>query len=340
MCPSWDNSSPSEPIPCLIVGAGLAGLTAARCLADAGLRAPIVEAQHLPGGRLATLVDAGVGPLPAVFDHGAQFFTVREEPFADLVRSWLADGVVVEWSRGFATTDGSYYADGHPRYRAADGMAALASHLAAGLELHLNETAVSANVDAGAWRVATSSGNRWRARCLILTPPVPLSLALLATGSVRLPARTQKALARISYEPCIAVMIQLDGPSKLPEPGGMWPVGEPLAWMADNHLKGISAAPGAVTLHAGPEFSQSFWDAPDDEVVRRLVEAAAPWLSAAVKRSHVRRWRHSKPAWTHPQRALVCSEPAPLILAGDAFAGPRVEGAVLSGLAAAEHLLT
>ncbi|MFN2221384.1 MAG: NAD(P)/FAD-dependent oxidoreductase [Candidatus Promineifilaceae bacterium] len=340
MCPNWDNDSSSEPVPCLIVGAGLAGLTAAARLSAAGIQAPILEAQHIPGGRLATLVDLSQGPQPAVFDHGAQFFTVREESFAAMVQTWLAKGVVVEWSRGFATADGSYYADGHPRYRATRGMAALGSYLAQGLDLHLNQAVVSLKAEAGLWRLATATGALWSARSLILTPPAPESLALLAAGSVPLPEPTRKALARITYEPCIAVMVQLDGPSQLPEPGGMWPVGEPLAWMADNHLKGISAAPGAVTLHAGPEFSQSFWDAPDDEVVRRLVEAAAPWLSAAVKRSHVRRWRHSKPAWTHPQRALVCSEPAPLILAGDAFAGPRVEGAVLSGLAAAEHLLT
>jgi len=340
MCPNWDSDSTSEPVPCLIVGAGLAGLTAARRLGAAGMRAPILEAQPVAGGRLATLVDLDDGPPAAVFDHGAQFFTVRDEAFARRVQTWLAAGVVVEWSRGFATADGSYYADGHPRYRAAKGMATLGSYLAEGLDVYFERPVTSIAVHRSVWRLTTSTGEQWRARSLILTPPVPQSLALLAAGSVRLPEPTQKALARISYEPCIAVMLRLNGLSRLPEPGGMWPLGEPLAWMADNHRKGISAAPGAVTLHAGTEFSESFWDAPDSEVVRRLVEAAGPWLGAEVRRSHVRRWRHSKPAWTHPQRALYCPEPAPLILAGDAFAGPRVEGAVLSGLAAAEHLLT
>lgn len=342
MCPSWDNDSRSEPgpRPCLIVGAGLAGLTAARRLGAAGMRATILEAQDVPGGRLATLIDPDAGPQAAVFDHGAQFFTVREEAFASQVRSWQAAGVVAEWSRGFATADGSYYADGHPRYRVEGGMAALASHLAAGLDLQLNQRVASIKIVEGAWRLSTTAGQQWHARCLILTPPVPRSLALLTAGDIDLPEQAQKALAPISYEPCIAVLLQLSGPSRLPEPGGMWPLGEPLAWMADNHRKGISAAPGAVTLHAGPEFSQSHWDAPDDEVVDRLVDAARPWLGAGVERSHVRRWRYSKPVRTHAQRTLYCPAPLPLIFAGDAFAGPRVEGAVLSGLAAAEVLLT
>jgi predicted NAD/FAD-dependent oxidoreductase len=50
--------------------------------------------------------------------------------------------------------------------------------------------------------------------------------------------------------------------------------------------------------------------------------------------SHVKKWRYatprrtfSSPYWTHPQ--------LPLVLAGDAFDGPRIEGAALSGLAAA-----
>jgi renalase len=340
MCPNWDSASASEPVPCLIIGAGIAGLTAAHALRAGGMPTPILEAQSVAGGRLATLVETGAAGLAAVFDHGAQFFTVRDDAFAKLVQSWLADGTISEWSRGFATADGSFYADGHARYLATGGMAALAKYLAAGLDLRLDQPVSQISVKDGLWLVTTGADRRWLARCLILTPPVPQSLRLLQAGDVHLPEGAGKALAHITYEPCIAALVELDGPSRLPEPGGMWPLGEPLAWIADNHRKGISAAPGAVTLHAGPEFSHSFWDAPDGEVVSLLAEAAAPWLGAKVWRSHVRRWRYSKPLRTHPRRHLYCSEPAPLIFAGDAFAGPRVEGAALSGLSAAACLLT
>jgi predicted NAD/FAD-dependent oxidoreductase len=317
----------------------LAGLTAARSLRAASFPVIVLEAGAGAGGRLATLIDAAAGAPAAVFDHGAQFFTVRDPAFAGVVETWLSAGLVIEWSRGFATADGSYYADGYPRYRAAEGMASLAAGLATDLEILFNQHVAAISAEGGLWRVTTAEGESWTAQRLILTPPVPQSLALLAAGSVILDQDALGALAKIDYEPCIAVMLQLNRPSNLPEPGGMWPLGEPLAWMADNHRKGISAAPGAVTLHAGPEFSQSYWQAPDEQVVDLLVEAAGEWLGAEVVRSFVRRWRYSKPWWTHPQSTLFCAEPAPLIFAGDAFAGPRVEGAVLSGMAAGRRLL-
>jgi predicted NAD/FAD-dependent oxidoreductase len=41
----------------------------------------------------------------AVFDHGAQYFTVRTQPFQDLVESWMEAHVAREWARGFSHAD-------------------------------------------------------------------------------------------------------------------------------------------------------------------------------------------------------------------------------------------
>jgi renalase len=52
-------------------------------------------------------------------------------------------------------------------------------------------------------------------------------------------------------------------------------------------------------------------------------------------------WLYSKPTITDDRASFLLSEKLdlpPIILAGDAFAGPRFEGAVLSGWSAAEQL--
>jgi predicted NAD/FAD-dependent oxidoreductase len=167
---------------------------------------------------------------------------------------------------------------------------------------------------------------------------VPQSLAMLDAGGIVLAPEMRTRLAAIEYERCLAVMAVLDGPSRIPPPGGLAPAEGPIAWIADNQLKKISAEP-AVTIHATHAFSLDHWDRERQESGRALLDAAAPWLGAGVRTFQVHGWRYSKPMRVDEEPCVLVTQSPPLMLAGDAFAGPRVEGAALSGFAAAEALL-
>ena len=284
---------------CLVVGAGMAGLLAANVLQKAGVKVLILEASAEVGGRMATYIMDEPPGKGAIFDHGAQFFTVRNPRFRQLVTGWMEKGLVAQWSHGFATADGSYYADGHARYRGVPDMTILARHLAQQFDVHLDDPVVLASAGKLGWRVSTANKRMFTAQSLLLTPPVPESLALLAGGDVVLSKVKRRALEHITYEPCIALLVLLQGSGRFPEQGGMWPVGEPIAWMADNYRKGVSPVPGAITIHAGPEFSEEHWETADETVVDLLRGAAAEWLEDSIKAVHVRRWPYSKPFWIH-----------------------------------------
>ena len=75
----------------------------------------------------------------ATFDHGAQFFTARDERFQAMVRDWCDSGLAREWFRGqnLAHLDGQVESetDGHPRFCATRGMSSIAKHLAQDLDV-------------------------------------------------------------------------------------------------------------------------------------------------------------------------------------------------------------
>ena len=286
------------------------------------------------GGRLATRRSAS-----GVFDHGAQFFTARDPQFRLLVEAWQAAGIVRPWATGFALADGTLKRDGEERFCGVCGMTAIPKRLAQGLDVRVNAKVTRVQGKTNGWVVTTEAGESFSGRALVLTAPVPQSLQLLVAGELPLPDGVRGDLERINYDPCLAVLAQLSGSSPIPEPGGLWFSGKPIAWMADNQQKGVSPGRGAaVTIHAGPEFSRANWEKPEAEVTAALLAVAMPWLGSTPAQTQLQRWRYSLPAVVHPKRCLASSEPAPLVFAGDAFGGPRVEGAALSGLAAGSAL--
>lgn len=316
----------------LIVGAGVAGLTAASALRKRGRDVLVVEKCARVGGRLA-----GRRIGAATFDCGAQFLTARDPRFAAAVDRWLREGIVVEWYRSLPDQP----AAGNPRWRGHPTMEAIAQEMARTVNVTLGAKIVRLRRLAGGWEAALANGETLGARALVLTPPVPQSLALLTKSGIALTHEHRARLKRVRYDPCLAVLAVLDGPSQVPPPGGiaqpMRGDTAPIAWIADNQAKGISAVP-AVTIHASAAFSQEHWDRDRRETGRALIEAAAPWLGSSVTTFEVQAWRYAKPGPVSESGCLQLDASPPLVLAGDALGGPRIEGAALSGWAAADTL--
>lgn len=322
---------------CVVVGAGISGLLAAGELQNAGWTVTVVDKGRGVGGRMATRRLGG-----ARLDHGAQFFTVREDRFSGLVDGWLADGVAAEWTRGFADAEGNQNPDGHPRYRGAQGMTSIPKYLAADLDVRTGERVVLADRTGDGWTVVCESGLSVSGGALLLTAPVPQSLRLAESGDYALPGEARRQLEDISYDPCLALMALLDGESPVPEPGGVQIKDEPLDWIGDNATKGIADRP-ALTIHGGPRWSREHYDDDEADVRRALLGLAGERLgfdlAAAATETSLARWRYSWVTSSHEEDCLVASEDPPLVFCGDGFGKPKVEGAALSGLAAADRLL-
>jgi predicted NAD/FAD-dependent oxidoreductase len=261
-------------------------------------------------------------------DHGAQFFTARDARFQEVVAQWESVHWVEAW---FAET-------GHVRYKAVGGMNALAKQMAKAFDVRTEAKVTFVEpMDAG-WRVTTEVGEDFRTDVLLLTPPAPQSSVLLTACAQRLAPGFISTLNEVVYDPCFALLVTVEGARRIPAPGYVRLTHGPVEWIGDNTQKGVSTGAAALTIHARADYSRMYFEASEADVTRPLLEAAAPWIGERVAECQLHRWRYGRPVPGERPLYLFSPYPAPLVIAGDAFGGPRVEGAFLSGLAGAEKI--
>ena len=146
-----------------VVGAGMAGIACARTLVQAGHRVTVFEKSASLGGRMATRPSAY-----GTFDHGAQYFTVRDARFAraletvpGLCKRWSANTVRVLDELGRLTAAGLPAREAH--WVPTPGMNALVRAWAAPL-VHAHEVELQTRVtrlerdalDATRWQLRTT----------------------------------------------------------------------------------------------------------------------------------------------------------------------------------------
>ena len=311
---------------CIVIGGGITGLITATVLQRKGIKVVVLDKGRGIGGRLATRRIKLEDSIEGVFDYGAQYFKVKNPRFQTWVDDWLKNDVIQEWCRGFKETDGK------PRYCGVGGTRSIAKYLAQDLQV-FTQTKVTEVSYEKKWLVNTEAGEQYQGDMLVMTPPIPQTLDLLDASFIAVPLEVRFSLESIEYHSCIAVLALLEEPSKIPPPGGMSLENEALIWLSDNHQKGVSPNGYAVTIHATPKFSDEYWDADDAEIAYKLITAAADYLDSSVLKYQVHRWRYSLPKSAYNLPCLTLLE-LPLVMAGDAFVSPNIEGAVISGMAA------
>ena len=319
-----------------VLGAGISGLMCARTLRDHGIETTIFEKSRGVGGRMATRRT----PEGLRFDHGAQYFTVRDERFQRYVDSWTLDGTVGPWNgRVCKLTNGAvqWKQIDTPRFVGIPGMSAVCRHLSKELNVQLNTSLRPPEWRNGVWHLADVKGREFGCFDYFVTSaPAPQSAEFLTA------ARELRQVAEAAeMSGCWAVMIGLKAPLDLPFDAAFVD-NSPLSWIARNDSKpGRNNEGECWVLHASTQWTANYLEAEPDDVARQLVEAF--WQSTAAVPSSPTQlvthcWRYALPPEPLKQPSLFDTD-LRVGACGDWCGGPRVEGAFLSGMSLAGRML-
>jgi predicted NAD/FAD-dependent oxidoreductase len=315
------------------VGAGIAGLSAARELHRCGIQVTLLDKARGVGGRMATRRFGG-----AVFDHGTQYFAPGSAWFQSRIAEWIDEGVACEWFRVQRyEMDDRFLSSA--RYRGHPTMTSIPKILASGLPVHTGDRVMSLTADTAGWTAITAKGSHISARSCILTPPVPQTLELLDASALGHAIPQRETLEDLVYEPCLALMVLCDRRPLMPEHGVLEFARGNLRRIMDNQRKGVSPDVPAVTIHATGSFSAIHFEDDEKTVADLLLDEALPMLRCGASSWQLHRWRYSQVITTHPEPFFQITDDPPLVVAGDAFGLNGVEGAARSGIEAARRIL-
>ena len=333
-----------SPTRVAIIGAGLSGLMAARTLKDHGIDVQIFEKSRGVGGRMAT---RRIDDQNSNFDHGAQYFTVRDDRFRRYVESWRHQGLVARWPDPALGADQSIVvlkeggvvsqSSVGMRYVGVPAMNVICKHLGEDLNVR-KQTRVTrvTHVESGLQLFDEHGEDLGCFEQAVLSIPAEQAAMLLDDDS-----EMTDALSQIQMNPCWAVMAGFEKPIT-DQWVGAFVHDSLLSWVARNSTKpGRNKKSEHLILHANADWTAAHWDAPAEEVASLMLQEF--WRVSGVTPQtpdHLRghRWKYAIPQSDQAGQCLF-DRSKRIAICGDWVIGGRVEGAFLSGMAAAGRIL-
>lgn len=313
-----------------VVGSGIAGLMCGQRLKEAGHSVFLLDKGRRSGGRMSTR-----NKESWQWDHGAQYFTVRDDRFASYVDTWKKNGVVSEW---FDLFPGQASEKTEARYIGVNGMNSIPKNLSSGLNIHQSMCVDTIDYKKSTWNLVMKSGEVFTCEELVLTPPLPQVVNLLKESNLFNQLTDSSKLASVEYEKGVSLMLVLDKPSLIPPPGCLKLDNGLVSWIADNSHKEGFPNQNCITVHASPKYADDTWDEGSDRVAEAMIQSIESILGASVVDWHIHRWLYAF-AKNPLKSSFYRDTNMHLTIAGDAFISSRVESAALSGLSAAESLI-
>lgn len=301
-----------------IIGAGIAGLTCARRLTEAGLSPVVFDKGRGIGGRVATrrIGDGGQ------FDHGARHLSASDPAFQSVLEGALAAGAIAPWQ----------VPGGPDVFVGTPGMTAFAKYLGAGADIRQN-TELRAVTRTGAFWSLEAEEHLGDFDLLVCTAPTPQTSQLV--GRFLDPG----ALARVRYDACLTLMAVLAKRPGLPD--AVADPGDGIAWIAREASKPGRGPAECWTVQATPVFSTDHLESSKDQIAAAMLDRFLPLAGLTpdeVIHAAGHRWRYGLVA--NPLGApFLAAEDGTLYAGGDWCLGPCVEHAWASGHAIAEALL-
>ena len=342
-----------------IIGAGMAGLAAARVLRQRrpDLAITIYEKSRGLGGRAATRRRDGF-----VFDHGAQYLkspspAVERLLTAELPADDLIDISPPVWSFDGTGTlaEGDPAQNADPKWTYRNGLNRLGTLLGAGLDIQretrigrIGRPTTDDRRPTSGYEIFDTQQQKIAAADLVLfTPPAPQTADLLAASDLNadVKAALLAELARATYRRCISLTLAYDRPIMRP----FYALvnsdrAHPIAWLALEHAKAPERCPPGHSLliaQMAARWSLDHWETPDDELERLAAEQVGALLGEDTRAPlwcDVQRWRYALPDSGANFEALNAAGSG-LFFAGDYTSGQgRLHLAIESGWHAASMI--
>ena len=327
----------SKPLHIAVIGAGLAGLSCATALRQAGLQVSVFDKSRGPAGRMSTRRIDGWQ-----CDHGAQYFTARDTEFRAEVARWELAGAAARWNPVVHVFGAAGAAcAGTERFVGTPRMTAPAALLAAPLALRTEATVTGLRRDGSGWRLQAQFAGAPEGQIdahydtVVLAVPAPQAVPLLRQPAPGLAALAAGAVMR----GCWAMMLQYQAPLALAFEAAFVHQG-PLRWVARDSGKPGRDGGETWLLHASAAWSDAHIELDANSVAAQLLPAFAALGGALPHSWSAHRWRYAStvPAPGEADTPCIWEAGQGLGLCGDWLNGGTVEAAWLSGRALAQRI--